>query len=35
MMKQHKPSIIVLIEPCISGVTADVVREKLSMKKWI
>lgn len=34
VMKEHRPSIAVLLEPRISGATADAVCEKLRLGKW-
>lgn len=35
MIREHMPSIIVLIEPRINGEVADVVCKKLGKKTWI
>lgn len=35
VMKEHRPSIVVLLDPHVSGVTADLVCEKLRLKKWV
>lgn len=35
LVKEHRPAMIVLLEPRISGDSADVVCKRLGMSNWI